>query len=786
MLPRNHKAVSNKTSSSQRRTKSKVAKGWAGLELKDLEDIEPKMREKFNWNHSPREFQVDAIKAQLLRKDVLVHAGTGSGKTTIAAGPHALTDPLKRMVTFVVSPLIALQEEQAKTFRNEFGLEATAINSAHEGCTNEIMSRICNGDWQIVLLSPEIMLSAKFRDNVLLNPKMASRILSVVVDEAHVISHWGAEFRKDYGRLGILRSILPNGTPFVAMSATLSRRIKNDVLKKLEFNEKDYLDLDIGNDRSNVSIVTRSIHNPMITYSDMDFVIPAGVTSATDIPLTFIYADKINDGVGIEERLTELLPENLRNQGLIRPYSAAYTVEHREMVMALFRAGIIRVLVCTDAAGMGCNIPDVDVVVQWKLPTSVSAFVQRAGRAARDPKREGLAVLLVEKSVFEADLSKVNDKDNSLATKQTGVRQSVTYPKAPKGYAIRHGIQRGSHHGNSDKNLQVAGEPPVPLDSESPDEGLYSLAQTGGCRREILTQIYGNKRPNPTAPCCDICDPTLLNRTRPSPPDVAPRKVPIKTGAVNQTVKLTLQEWRRKVWKRDFEKAMFNASVILKDETLEKLSSVGPVEGVKDLERVVGEDWPWLEKYGDELIQTMAALSIAPMEARSAPKRAPKRTLASADDNGEDDGQELVDRRKKRATEAGTSNPALITSVNHGIVGVPALPRSEPQPRVQETTAHAPYFPYYPMLPQAPTFSNHAMNPPAQMPHGTAAYYSYYTHPSYPMPPPMYSHYIQYHQQPTYTFPHMQSPPTNPETSMSMTSTIPQAEEESEPSKGIE
>ncbi|KAF9568627.1 hypothetical protein CPC08DRAFT_605598, partial [Agrocybe pediades] len=88
----------------------------------------------------------------------------------------------------------------------------------------------------------------------------------------------------------------------------------------------------------------------------------------------------------------------------------------------------------------------------------------------------------------------------------------------------------------------------------------------------------------------------------------------IKTGTINQTVKLTLQEWRRKVWKRDFEKAMFNASVILKDETLEKLSSVGPVEGVKDLERVVGEDWPWLEKYGDELIQTMAALSIAPME----------------------------------------------------------------------------------------------------------------------------------------------------------------------------
>jgi len=181
---------------------------------------------------------------------------------------------------------------------------------------------------------------------------MIPRILSVVVDEAHVISHWGAEFRKDYGRLGILRSILPVGTPFVAMSATLSRHIRRDVLRKLEFNDKTYLSLDIGNDRTNVSIVVRSIHNAMNTYSDMDFVIPQGITQATEIPLTFIYADKISDGVGIEDRLTELLPENLRDQGLIRPYSAAFTVKHRAEVMKLFRAGVIRVLICTDAAGM--------------------------------------------------------------------------------------------------------------------------------------------------------------------------------------------------------------------------------------------------------------------------------------------------------------------------------------------------------------------------------------------------------------------------------------------------
>jgi ATP-dependent helicase YprA (DUF1998 family) len=85
--------------------------GWKGLKLADLKDLAQKIKAKFKWEHTPRQFQLDAINAQLLRKDVLVHAGTGSGKTTIAAGPFA-HEATEGMVTFLVSPLISLQEEQ--------------------------------------------------------------------------------------------------------------------------------------------------------------------------------------------------------------------------------------------------------------------------------------------------------------------------------------------------------------------------------------------------------------------------------------------------------------------------------------------------------------------------------------------------------------------------------------------------------------------------------------------------------------------------------------------------
>ncbi|KAF4613504.1 hypothetical protein D9613_007563 [Agrocybe pediades] len=418
-------------------------------------------------------------------------------------------------------------------------------------------------------------------------------------------------------------------------------------------------------DRANVSIVVRTIHNPMNTFSDMDFVIPPDITSPDEIPLTFIYADKINDGVGIEERLTKLLPENLRNQGLIRPYSAAYSPEYREELMCLFKAGIVRVLICTDAAGMGCNISNIDVVVQWKLPTCVSSFVQRAGRAARDPGRTGIAVLLVEKSAFEADISKINDGGTTHKSARKGVRQSLAHPKAPKGYAVKHGVQRGAHDGLADEHpgSMVA----VPLDSQSPDEGLYSLVQTGKCRREVLTEIYSNETPEPTAPCCDLCDPSLLNRTRPGKPEPATRKASVKTGILNTRVKLALQEWRRKIRNRDFEESLLDPSVILKDELVDVLSSVGPIGRLNELEKVAGEDWPWFSEYGNELLEEMRQLAIAPMQSKVCQRRLEKRaapaTCATGEGNSEDGGGQK--KRAATSTHNVSTRTATVGSVNH-------------------------------------------------------------------------------------------------------------------------
>lgn len=196
------------------------------------------------------------------------------------------------------------------------------------------------------------MLSKRFIKNVIRNTDFSHRVLSVVIDEAHVVSHWGADFRKRYATLGILRALLPKSTPMVAMSATLTPRVRRDVLRKLQYQET-YLDLNIGNDRPNVTLVVRAIEHPMNTFIDLAFLIPDGVKTPEDIKKTFIYADDISAAADIEDYLYSRCPSGWRQLGLVvLPYSAAFLPEYRAAVMALFVLGIVRILICTDAAGM--------------------------------------------------------------------------------------------------------------------------------------------------------------------------------------------------------------------------------------------------------------------------------------------------------------------------------------------------------------------------------------------------------------------------------------------------
>ncbi|KAF5362726.1 hypothetical protein D9758_011673 [Tetrapyrgos nigripes] len=371
--------------------------------------------------------------------------------------------------------------------------------------------------------------------------------------------------------------------------------VQRDVINKLQISKSDHISIDKGNDRGNVSLVVRPIHNAINSFIDLDFCIPEDVQRREDIPKTFIYYDNIMGSVDMEDHLNTLLPRHLRNEGLVRLYSAGYSNEYRDKVMTQFKVGKVRVLICTDAAEMGCNIPDIQVIVQWKLPGSVSSavllFVQQAGCAARGIK-EGLAVLLVEKAVYYVSVNALN-KDVSNTSSSKMASSLPKEAKLTKKYAENHGLLRGTKRpgGRWTKG----------------STRLYKLVNFV----KELTVVFGNEPAAPTVPCCDICNPELLDRVCPGEPKISKRKPAIpKSEEPYLEVQQALHDWRKNTQKLDPRLACLASEAILDNSLIDLLSSVRPIPSKARLDVILSGQWVWFNKYGDEVLEILVHIEI--------------------------------------------------------------------------------------------------------------------------------------------------------------------------------
>jgi superfamily II DNA helicase RecQ len=201
-----------------------------------------------------------------------------------------------------------------------------------------------------------MLLSRRFIDGVLRKSTFGSRCLSVFIDGAHCVSHWGASFRKKYASIGIIRAFLPRTTPIIAVTATWTPHVHQDLLVKLQFDPKNYVFCSIGNDRPTVTQIIRSMEHAANSYRDINFLIDKDMEMPEDINKAFVYSDDVKDGGNLCDHLNARIKPEYRDRGLVRPYNAGMSKEYRAQVMSLFKAGIIRILVCTDAAGMASQI----------------------------------------------------------------------------------------------------------------------------------------------------------------------------------------------------------------------------------------------------------------------------------------------------------------------------------------------------------------------------------------------------------------------------------------------
>ena len=305
-----------------------------------------------------RPMQEEIITAALEGKDVLAIMPTGGGKSICFQVPGLMRDG----ITLVVTPLIALMKDQVQNL-NDRGVRALAVHAGmgrHE--VDLALNNAAYGDYKFLYLSPERLGTQLFQSYV-----DVLDISFVVVDEAHCISQWGYDFRPDYLRIGELRERID--APVIALTATATPPVAQDIMERLGFREK--LLLKSGFERPNLSYIVRHVEDKCSQILNICNGVPG-----TGI----VYARN--------RRKCEELSEFLKAQGVSASfYHAGLGGQARAERQAAWKSGAVRVMVCTNAFGMGIDKPDVRFVVHYDLPESPEAYFQEAGRAGRDGKR---------------------------------------------------------------------------------------------------------------------------------------------------------------------------------------------------------------------------------------------------------------------------------------------------------------------------------------------------------------------------------------------------------------
>lgn len=326
------------------------------------------------WGYdSFRPMQEDIINAALEGRDVLAILPTGGGKSVCFQVPALMSEG----IALVITPLVALMKDQVQNLEAR-GIKALAIHSGMSRRETELaLNNAIYGDFKFLYLSPERLSTPGFQHYLPGIP-----VSYIVVDEAHCISQWGYDFRPDYLNIRQIRETVD--APVIALTATATPEAAEDIMEKLGFSEK--LLIKSGFERPNLSYIVRKVQDKNGQLKSICEGVP---------------------GTGIvyvrSRRQCEEISDFLSSSGVSSSfYHAGLSPLQRTERQQKWKDGIIRVMVCTNAFGMGVDKPDVRFVVHYGLPDCPEAYFQEAGRGGRDGKRS-YAVLLWN----DADIDKM-------------------------------------------------------------------------------------------------------------------------------------------------------------------------------------------------------------------------------------------------------------------------------------------------------------------------------------------------------------------------------------------
>jgi len=500
-----------------------------------VSDLTAALREHFGFP-AFRPGQREACEAALDGRDVLVVMPTGSGKSLCYQLPALLRDDL----TIVVSPLVALMQDQVEALHARGLKDRVALVNAqqHSDANFAAVDAAVSGQLRLLYVAPERFSSPGFVQRI-----REARMGLFVVDEAHCVSQWGHDFRPDYFRLADAARYL-GAESILASTATATPGVAADVVRRLGLREP--LRVATGFDRPNLSFAVarpapHEKHTLLIETLRAPEALPAIVYAGTR--------------AGSEE-LASTLSRELGEAALA--YHAGLDRRDRAEVQASFMADEARVIVATNAFGMGVDKANVRTVVHASVPSSLEAYYQEAGRAGRDgaPARalllaenrdKALHVHFIKRDELGPELPRVlfdrlaavADGDGryelgaSELARMTGTNGDQLaallghlasagvlepLPSAPDRVAGRLG---GSFDRLADARCQASMGEAARARWRQYRE-IWAYVEEDSCRRRAILRHFGDRtEPEPQGPCCDVCDTGLV----PDLPEPAPELI---------------------------------------------------------------------------------------------------------------------------------------------------------------------------------------------------------------------------------------------------------------------
>jgi ATP-dependent DNA helicase RecQ len=491
--------------------------------------------------------QAEAVAAALADRDTLVVMPTGSGKSLCYQLPALMREDL----AIVVSPLVSLMQDQVDGLARIAPERVGLVNAQQTAGENRaVLDRARAGELRLLYVAPERFASPGFVEQI-----AQARLGLFVVDEAHCVSQWGHDFRPDYFRLADAARYL-RARAIVALTATATPQVATDIVRRLRL--EDPVRVTTGFDRPNLSFAVV----PCKTTTDKHRRIAAALAQEGALP-AIVYGGTRNGC----EQLARTLQRELGEDVLV--YHAGLERERRAAVQRAFMDGAARVVVATNAFGMGVDKADVRTVCHETVPQSVEGYYQEAGRGGRDgqPARcllfaenrdKGLHVFFIQRSevddaafsavarAIHGDAAGQGRYDLELRDLAALAGCDADQARAIVGHLARAGMVQpapsapdravGRVLGAWDRGALVAcrasaGEAQRVRWRQY--RAIWAFVEQARCRRAALLRHFGDRAEpftDASVPCCDVCDASLVPPAPPSPVSASARRRVARLG----------------------------------------------------------------------------------------------------------------------------------------------------------------------------------------------------------------------------------------------------------------